>query len=279
MLSWEEVVVHEEVGDPAEKIRRLVLRGEVAREARPGQFVHIQVSSQWEPLLRRPLSIAVIDREKEETTVLYRIQGRGTEILAGIRPGAKLSVLGPLGNGFSLPERGELWLVAGGIGSFPLFFLAQAALQRGLSVRLFWGGLSRSFLESAGLSDWQRLQIPLDLTTQDGSLGRFGLVTEALAEHLRNKTKDGFINSKVTGESVWVATCGPSGMMRAVVECCRDAETPVEVSLEERMGCAVGACLGCVATLKDNDGALVRKKVCQDGPIFRGEEVIWDGIV
>lgn len=280
MLSMEEVVSNEIMGEPAERLRRLILRGKIAKKASPGQFVHIQVSSQFEPLLRRPLSISSLDPEKGEITVLYRIQGRGTEILSKVQAGERLSILGPLGNGFSLPVSGELWLVAGGIGSFPLFALAQKAIARGLPVRLFWGGTNHTFLKSAGLAEWRNLQITLDLTTLDGSLGKNGLVTDALKDairsHITNGIKNELVSMGVEQKGIRVAACGPLGMMQAVVEVCHESGIPLEVSLEENMACGVGACLGCAVMIKDAEGVRSRKKVCQDGPVFRGGEVVWN---
>jgi len=288
MLTEGLVVVHERLGDKEQGLRRLVLKGPIAQTAQAGQFVAIQVQdssiSSFDPLLRRPISLAEISPERDEITLLYRIVGRGTEILARARCGEKLSVMGPLGQGFSLPEEGELWLIAGGIGVFPLYALAQSALAKGLTVRLFWGGENQQFLESAGYSHWQALGIPIHLSTLDGSIGQKGLVTEQVQERLsqlvgqvkqeqeQEQEQEKLFNS----EKISVATCGPKKMMQAVTELCKNAGVPVEVSLEERMGCAVGACLGCVCTLIDEAGSLIHKKVCQDGPVFRGEEVVWD---
>ena len=283
MLTEGQVVVHERFGDEDQKLRRLVLKGPIARNAQAGQFVAVRVQdpalASYDPLLRRPISLAEISPERDEITLLYRVVGRGTEILARAGCGAQLSIMGPLGKGFSLPDEGELWLIAGGIGIFPLYSLAQSALARGLSVRLFWGGDNRSFLESAGLSSWQALGLPIHLSTMDGSLGQKGLVTVQVLEQLSKLSGQGQMQPKlhtsISGK-INVATCGPHRMMQAVTELCMNFEVPVEVSLEERMGCAVGACLGCVCTLKDEAGTLMHRKVCLDGPVFRGEEVVWD---
>lgn len=289
MLEELEIIKNEALG---EKLYRLVLRGPVAREAQPGQFVHVQVSKSHDPLLRRPLSIAWISREDEEITVLYRVQGQGTALLTESTPGSHLSVMGPVGSGFSVPPEGELWLVAGGIGAFPLYALAAAARERGLKVRLFWGGENAAFLAAAGLASWQELGVEVQLATMDGSLGHRGLVTEVLAQQLINlaqqELKDGTeayasnkdfkrINLSQAGLPITAAACGPNGMLKAVAAQCAAAGLPLEVSLEERMGCAVGACLGCVATVRDQEGKVRRAKVCKDGPVFRGEEVVWDG--
>lgn len=280
MLTKGLVVVHESLGAEDQRLRRLVLKGPIAKTAKAGQFVAVMVQDSsipsYDPLLRRPISLGEISPDQDEITLLYRIQGRGTEILARARCGEQLSVMGPLGQGFSLAEVGELWLVAGGIGIFPLYALAQSALEQGLKVRLFWGGENQSFLRSAGLLAWQALGIPIHLSTLDGTLGNQGLVTEQVQGRLSEQfgqTKQENISSSV---QISVATCGPKKMMQAVTELCMSFAVPVQVSLEERMGCAVGACLGCVCTLVDETGTLRHKKVCQDGPVFRGEEVVWD---
>ena len=261
-------------------LRRLVLKGPIAKTAKAGQFVAVQVQDSsipsFDPLLRRPISLAEISPDQDEITLLYRVQGRGTKILARARCGERLSVMGPLGKGFSLPEVGELWLVAGGIGIFPLYALAQSALAQGLIVRLFWGGENESFLKSAGLRTWQALGISIYPSTLDGTLGDKGLVTEQVQGRLTQlfgQTKQA--NHSSTGQ-ISVATCGPKKMMQAVTKLCMNFAVPVQVSLEERMGCAVGACLGCVCTLIDEAGTLSHRKVCQDGPVFRGEEVVWN---
>jgi len=280
MLAKGLVVVHECLGDEEQRLRRLVLKGPIAKTAKAGQFVAIQVQdssiSSFDPLLRRPISIAQISPEQDEITLLYRIQGRGTEILARARCGEQLSLMGPLGNGFSLPDVGELWLVAGGIGIFPLYALAQSALAQGLIVRLFWGGEGESFLKSAELSAWQALGIPIHLSTLDGTLGDKGLVTEQVQGRLSELFGQTKQANELSTRQITVATCGPKRMMQAVTELCMNFAVPVQVSLEERMGCAVGACLGCVCTLINEEGTLIHKKVCQDGPVFRGEEVVWD---
>lgn len=280
MLTEGLVVVHECLGEEKQMLRRLVLKGPIAKTAKAGQFVAVQVQnssiSSYDPLLRRPISFAEISPDQDEITLLYRIQGRGTEILARVRCGEKLSVMGPLGKGFSLPEEGELWLVAGGIGIFPLYPLAQSALAEGRTVRLFWGGEDQSFIKSSGLAAWQALGIPMYLSTLDGTLGDKGLVTEQLQGRLTELFGQMIQTKGRSPRAISVATCGPKKMMQAVTELCIHFAVPVQVSLEERMGCAVGACLGCVCTILDETGTLSHKKVCQDGPVFRGEEVVWD---
>ena len=266
------VAEHDDLRAPEAKLRYLVLRGPLAEVAKPGQFVHIRVSGTHDPLLRRPISIAAIDRGREEITLCYRVQGRGTGLLAQVKPGETLNVLGPLGNGFSLPTAGELILVAGGIGVFPLYALAQAASAAKVPVRLFWGGENASFLKNAGLTHWWEMGLPLHLSTLDGSLGQQGLVTDFVQEYFGQRS----LAQPEDAETICVAACGPAGMLRRLSLWCREAGIALEVSLEERMGCAVGACLGCVCTLRGEDGSPRRAKVCSDGPVFQGQEVVWD---
>lgn len=280
MLENAQVISHEKMGDPHFQIMRLVLHTEIALEAKPGQFVHIQVSTGLDPLLRRPISIAEINVVKKEITLLYRVRGKGTERLAQVQPGEELSLLGPIGRGFTVPTEGELLLVAGGIGVFPLFALAKAAKEKNLSVRLFWGGESKGFFESAGLESWQEAGIPVELSTMDGSVGEKGNVLDLIKKgHLTNYRSQVGLNLNAVYPPVQtsVAVCGPNPMMQVVSEHFLEYGYPVEASLEERMACAVGACLGCVCTLKDeNSGELRRAKVCKDGPVFNAKEVAWN---
>lgn len=263
LLEDAKIVVHETLGDPQLGMRRLVFKTKIANEAKPGQFVQVKVSSGMEPLLRRPISIAGVDLEKSEITLLYRLKGRGTKILAQAKPEDYLNLLGPLGQGFTVPQHGTLYLAAGGIGAFPLLPLAQQALTAGVEVCLFWGGENQSFLESAGLKFWEDLGITVKVSTMDGSVGIQGTVIDLLRSH-------------ELVESGQVAVCGPLMMMAAVSEFFQGTQFEVEASLEERMGCGVGACLGCVCTLQDEQGKLRRGKVCKDGPVFKAKEVVWN---
>ena len=283
MLTESLIVSHESLGAEEQRLRRLVLKGPIAKTARAGQFVAVRVhsaaKSSFDPLLRRPVSIAEIWPEQNEIALIYRIQGIGTEVLARAVSGEMLSVMGPLGRGFKMPSSGAVWLIAGGLGAFPLYALAQSAMAHGLAVHLFWGGDDRQFLQSAGLGEWRKLNIPLQLTTIDGSLGERGIVTEPVLRglrQLRGESKTGKPGFPQISQAVQIAACGPKKMLQAVTKLAMEFGVPVQVSLEERMGCAVGACLGCVCTVRDKAGILGHKKICKDGPVFWGEEVVWD---
>ena len=266
------------IGHPSQKINKLVLSGQLALVAQPGQFIHLRVAESYDPLLRRPLSIAGIDREREKVTLYYRVEGRGTEVLSRIREDDYISVLGPLGTGFTIPQSGEILLVAGGIGIFPLFALLEAIDRAKVQVKLFWGAEDRLFFESSDLNYLQKLGVDYELATLDGSIGYKGLVTDLLQAYLQKRA----LNFDTVSDSnsgiipLRVAACGPKGMLQTVVAICKQQGIPVEVSLEERMACGVGACLGCVCTVRDENGNLKRKRVCKEGPVLAGEEVVWD---
>jgi len=275
MLLKERVVTNTLMGDKFQGLYKMVLKGQVASEAKPGQFLHVQVSENSDPLMRRPLSIASIDKNAEEVTIMYRVKGRGTELLTRIQENEYISVLGPLGNSFEIPEDGELLLVAGGIGVFPLFSLIQAVEKKDVKIRLFWGGENKEFLESAGLNYLtENKKVTLEIATVDGNMGSKGLVTDLLEDYL------GQVSSQLKEEKnirIQAAACGPNGMLKAVAGICRNYKVALQVSMEERMACGVGACLGCVCTVRDKDGNFQRKRVCKEGPVLNGEEVVWDG--
>lgn len=276
MLTQGRIIAHEIMGDPQYKIKKLILETDIAAKAQPGQFIHVQVSKGIDPLLRRPFSIADMDPKAGTITLLYRIKGKGTEILAEALVGENLSIMGPLGTGFTIPDAGELILVAGGIGSFPLLPLAKAAQAKNLPCKFYWGGESAGFFASAGLELWEEREIPVFLSSLDGSVGVQGNVLDLLQEELFSgkSAEENTLGQVLKGFAA--ALCGPPGMLKSVSKILLEAGANVEVSLEERMGCAIGACLGCVCTLQDERGRIYRGKVCTDGPVFKGKEVLWD---
>lgn len=272
MYLKERIVENRFVGHPAQGIYKLVLKGQAAKEAKPGQFLHIKVNDTNDPLLRRPLSIAGIDSEREELTIFYRVKGKGTELLSKVAENHYLSILGPLGTGFTVPEAGVLLLVAGGIGVFPLFTMIEAAQRNNIRMKLLWGGENKAFLESAGLNNLIKMGLDFETVTMDGSHGEKGLVTALLDRYLDDKETQELQRQGL----LQAAACGPNGMLKAVTEICIAKEAPIEVSLEERMACGVGACVGCVCTVIGEDGQPARKRVCSDGPVFDGREVVWN---
>jgi dihydroorotate dehydrogenase electron transfer subunit len=233
---------------------------EITRTALPGQFVQIRVAPPHaiDPLLARPISIYRADPATGTLSVIFKVVGRGTRMLTTYGPGDVLTVLGPVGRGFAIPEAARsLALVAGGVGMPPLFFLAETLRRTrpALACTLFYGG--RTAGDLLELPAWAALGVTVVPATDDGSLGHHGLVTEPLQTHLNILD--------------FVVACGPRPMLRAVQHLALQAGVPGQLSLEARMACGVGACLGCVcATLTGN------RRVCVDGPVFPLEEVRFD---
>jgi len=236
---------------------------EIADTASPGQFcmVEVRAAHSKDPLLRRPLSIHRVVRGKE-IIFLYRNVGRGTHLLSRHSPGERLHVLGPLGQGFQRPLGHPAILVGGGLGSAPLLFLAEE-LPRDSGVTVVLGGRTGEDLLS------QEYFIALGhqvlLTTEDGSVGRRGLVTDTLSEILSHESDP----------RPCIFSCGPWPMMKAVYDMVHERALPCQVSLEARMACGIGLCLGCAVPRSDGHGYL---HVCTDGPVFDAEEISWESI-
>lgn len=241
----------------------LTLRWSLKVPAEPGQFVHVNPGPKGRLLLRRPVSIHDIDVENKTMCLLIQIAGRGTALITGFSPGKTLDLIGPLGKGFPCAsEKRKPLLLAGGIGLAPLYFLARRRQRDKLPFELILGGRSANLLP--GEDYFQQGGISPDVVTEDGSRGRRGLATDLLAGKLKQ------------GEPVSrIHACGPLPMLARAVELGRAFQVPVHVSLEERMACGVGACLGCVFPCKGEEGIIYRR-VCADGPVFNGEEVYFE---
>ncbi len=228
----------------------------MARQARPGQFLHLRCGPGYDPLLRRPLSIHDVDRHAGTVAVFFRKSGQGTALLAGLQPGAVVSVLGPLGRGFQLQDQPAV-IVGGGIGAAPLYFLAAELGEQGRSPIVLLGAANAQSLVRP--DKFREVARELRLATDNGSAGHRGLVTELMADELSHRP------------DVAVYACGPEPMLARVATLAREYGSFCQVSLEARMGCGVGACLGCACRgAGENSGY---PKVCVDGPVFMAAEV------
>lgn len=231
---------------------------EVAKAAQPGQFVHVRIPNIEASRLRRPFSIYDADPEKGLLYVLYKVVGFGTEKLAELSVGAQMQILGPIGTPFPLDAKGTPYLVGGGYGVAPLWFLATRLKQKGI---LFVGGrTAQDILETERFvaAGWD-----VRVATQDGSLGVQGLVTAPLDEAL------------ATNANAELYACGPDGMLRAVGERAMKYDIKGWLSLDKHMVCGVGACLACVQKIRTATGEEVLKRVCVDGPVFESREIVW----
>ena len=231
----------------------------IAQTARPGQFVHLRLPTLGEHMLRRPLCVYRCCIQRGEIELVYQTIGIGTRHMVGLKPGAVLDAIGPVGNGWTLDcAFNEVLLVAGGIGAASLLMLAAHAADYA-NVRMIMGAQNADFLVLR--DDFETIlgTDRLHICTDDGSAGFCGFTTDVA----RNLITDAGFN--------YLAACGPHVMQRAVARLAHDAGIPCEVSLEERMACGVGACLSCVV-----DTTFGKKRVCVDGPVFNAFEVIWD---
>jgi dihydroorotate dehydrogenase electron transfer subunit len=240
----------------------------IASSIQPGQFLMVRIRSGCDPLLRRPFAVHR-SHPPEGFEILYKVVGHGTRLLTEIRRGASLDVLGPLGRGFDMPGGdGPLLMVAGGIGVAPLPFLAEALVRSGRKgPYLLWFG-GKTARDLVCVHHFQDLGFVTELFTEDGTVGRKGLVTDHLEEWLpRQKEMPKLIYS-----------CGPYPMQRKVVELAGRLGVEVEVAMEALMACGVGACLGCSLRCRPPDGGTdtYYANVCRHGPVFRGDEIIWE---
>ncbi|MBO5927169.1 MAG: dihydroorotate dehydrogenase electron transfer subunit [Clostridia bacterium] len=229
----------------AENVYKLELLGDVSAIKNAGEFINIKIEGLY---LRRPIS--VFDKSENTVTIVYKVVGKGTEILSTIKSGS-LDILTGLGNGYDLSLSGSTpLLIGGGVGVPPLYLLAKKLICEGKKVKVILGFNTKS--EIILKEDFERLGAEVYVTTVDGSYGIKGFVTNEL-ENL---------------EYSYVYTCGPLPMLKAVYN---STNTSGEYSFEERMGCGFGACMGCSCkTLYGN------KRICKDGPVLKKEEIIWE---
>ena len=250
-MSIEHIYTIERNEPLTSKTRLLVLKGEEDCDIKPGQFVNIAVPGKY---LRRPISIHGYSASARRLKLLYDVVGEGTEILSLMKSGEKLNILGALGNGFNMPHTPQkVFLLGGGIGCAPLFYLAETLKSQGSEPIVIFGfNTARDIYDVRSLYE-RYSDIETHIATVDGSKGVRGFVTDVIRE--KNLTADYFY------------ACGPMPMLRAL---CLNLDIPGEVSLESRMGCGFGACMCC--SLETKDGA---RRICKEGPVFKKEQLIW----
>lgn len=232
-----------------------ILCPDIAEVTKAGQFVHILPEGMT---LRRPISICSVDKEKGILSIVYEVKQEGTERIANKNKGDNLDVLGPLGHGFTLlPDAKKVVLIGGGIGNPPMMQLAEYYGEKATVISGF-----RSAECVILQKDFAKTGAKTILCTDNGTAGRKALVTEPLKELLAN------------GDIDAVYACGPTPMLKFVSAIADEAGVFCEVSLEERMGCGIGACLVCACKLK-KEGKDVMGHVCKDGPVFSSKEVQW----
>lgn len=257
---------------------RLRLRcPEIAEQILPGQFFMIRAPGTDTPLLGRPFALFDVYEENGRAAGVdfgYVVVGKLTSLMRTWQAGDEVEMWGPLGNGFPVPRPGHLMIVAGGIGQTPFLAVAREALglrkygspPREISTRpsritMAYGVRSAEYL--AGLDDFASIGLDLCISTDDGSRGHHGFVTDLLAETIRAGDRPDY-----------VYCCGPEAMMRATSELCAQHDVPCWLSLESPMACGFGACFSCVTRIRLDDGSWDYRRVCVEGPVFPAERVM-----
>jgi len=237
----------------------------------PGQFIMIRIAGLNDPFLSRPVSIYSFSRGKNYCSIelLYRVVGKGTQIMAGLIKSSQVEIHGPLGGSFEIPtDKKQIIFIAGGIGIAPLSLLAEQLYRNGSSSKelmsFYLGAQTADAI--VGLDKLQKLCYNIQICTDDGSLGRKGLVTEAFQKDMK----------KYQAANSMIYTCGPKAMVKALSKILNDSKFQCQASLEEKMACGTGACVGCAIAIKDNKSNLTYKRVCVDGPVFDIGQIVWE---
>lgn len=223
---------------------------ELAKKAEAGQFAHIAVPGKT---LRRPISIC--DATDTTLRIVFQVKGEGTDLLSQSKVGDDIDILAPLGHGFTIPKGKKVAFVGGGIGVPPMLYSARQA-DSAIAV-LGFRNKDAVILED----DFNSVCEKVCVATDDGSYGLHGFTTDILKE--------------IIGGVDLVCSCGPTPMLKAIAQICKDNNTPCQVSLEERMGCGIGACLVCACKTLDKNGKEEHSHVCKKGPVYDAEEVVW----
>jgi dihydroorotate dehydrogenase electron transfer subunit len=243
----------------------------IANKIKPGQFIMLKVANNNDPFLRRPFSIYrsypddhAARKKKETLFILYKIVGKGTQKMTEFEEGQRVDIIGPLGNGFTLPPHpssSNIILVGGGVGIVSLYPLAQVLTPGKLFV--FIGGKTRNDILCS--ADFRKLNSNIFISTEDGSIGFKGTVIDLFLSQGKKFKRN---------ETNHLYACGPVGMLKELTRTIRFEQFIGQASLESRMGCGFGACWGCV--VKTNDPKTPYQRVCREGPVFDLKDIVWE---
>jgi dihydroorotate dehydrogenase electron transfer subunit len=270
LMSKGEVLSHRKYGEHYHSLT--IVSPEIGERVKPGQFVNVKCADDSANILRRPFSVYRVHKRggwASTVEIVFDIRGPGTEHMSNLRAHSRIDLIGPLGRGFALPKRrAHCLLIGGGIGAAPLFFLADELRNESHRVDFILGARNARFLLNA--IDVRRLASVYHITTEDGSMGERGLVTDVLSDTM----------DKCETEIVYA--CGPHPMLAAVSEVCVQRKIPVQTAVEELMACGFGVCMTCVMPvrrkIRKDETEIVYARSCTEGPVFNGASVIWDGV-
>lgn len=225
----------------------------------PGQFAELQLPGYGEHILRRPISINSVDENNNTITFVYQVVGKGTDKLAGLKQDVEMMVLLPLGNGFSAQSGKNILMVGAGIGAAPLKYYAQMYNSNKITAVLGFRNVDKIYQKS----DFEAICDNVLVCTDDGSNGLKKYAATLAKEEAQNNKYD------------LIISCGPNIVLNQVAEFANDMGIPCEISMEARMGCGIGACMGCNVTVKDSNGNQYYKRCCTEGPVFDSKEVVF----
>ena len=233
----------------------------IVKDAKPGNFIEIRVSDQTEPFLRRPISIYNLDRENGILEFIFQVKGKGTEILAKKKIGDLIDIVGPLGYGtFKYENYNNLAIIGGGIGVFPLYELAKCAKKDNKNVNIYLGFRNKEYVVLE--DEFKNVSDNLTITTDDGSYSEKGFAINFLEKDIE------------AGKVDSIYACGPLPMLKTVQKLAVEKNIPCQISLEEKMACGLGVCLGCaVKTAKSPKDAPEYWHGCKAGPVFQAKDV------
>ncbi|MBP3657304.1 MAG: dihydroorotate dehydrogenase electron transfer subunit [Clostridia bacterium] len=238
-------------------IRIILHAPEIAAQAKAGQFIHMLVPDHAH-VLRRPISLMAFDKEAGTLTLAIQPKGSGTQIICAMKPGDEITCLGPLGTGFDGAGAQTIYFVGGGVGVAPICGAMDAYATE--TSHAFFGFRGAQY--AYGMT---QAPCAVSAVSDDGTLGEKALVTKPLLEKIGEKRPD------------LIMACGPTPMLAAVQKIALEQGIPCQLSLEERMGCAIGACLGCNVKIVAEDGSWTYQRVCKDGPVFDAKVVDMHG--
>lgn len=232
---------------------------EIIEKALPGQFVELRVSKTLEPFLRRPISIYNVDKLNNTIEFIFQIRGKGTQYLSEVEVGDMIDVVGPLGDGtFNIEDCKNIAIIGGGIGIFPLYELIKRSNST-VNTNVYLGFRNKDFVVLE--DEFKNISTNLVIATDDGSYGKSGYAIQYLEEDVEKLNIDG------------IFACGPIPMLKKVKELAESRNIYCQISLEQRMACGIGACMGCSVKLNTKDDTVEYARVCKDGPVFESTKV------
>lgn len=233
---------------------------EFVNKAKPGHFMMVKAQQYdylYDPLLRRPFGVCDIERGRFK--ILYILIGKGTNLLSQVKINSTIEFSEPLGNTFKYNGGKKVAMVGGGVGIAPLLFLARYLKNQGAEIDLYYGGKTED--DILMIDEFKKYCSHIIVTTENGKVGQKGIVTEPLQKNILQYDK--------------IYACGPKKMLEATTKIAVENKIPIEVSLDERMACGMGACLGCLIYLKNDSGEIEQKRCCVEGPVFDGSKIVW----